>query len=135
MTPEVSVLIWLIVLIVIFLILRAYGIRAWSAFVFSAAVALIILMLIYPFRIVNGFYRASGLDGLIAFIGFVTAIIVIIYLIQKVFADRETPVMKAAVVVPGCGVAEVATARVVSAPAVVATPVVMSSPKVVATCV
>lgn len=133
MTPEASVLIWLIVFIIVLLILKAYGIRTWSAIVFALAVALIILMLVYPFRLVNGFYRAQGLDGLVAFIGFITAILIIIYIVQKVFSDRDPLAAWGATKVETVNV--VTTSTTATAPMLAtAVPVISTTRPIPATC-
>ena len=89
MNPETAILIWLVVFVLLFVILWFYGIRTWSALVFSLFIALIILLLLFPFRVINGFYRYQTNDNLVAFIFVITVILVTIYIVQRVFSDRK----------------------------------------------
>ena len=89
MNPESAILIWLVVFVLLFVILWFYGIRTWSALVFSLFIALIILLLLFPFRVINGFYRYQTNDNLVAFIFVITVILVTIYIVQRVFSDRK----------------------------------------------
>ena len=89
MGQEFAFLLWLLVLIVLFFILRSYGITWWSSLVFSLLVALIVLMFVYPFDVQNGQYVMHPPDKLLGLICLITIIIVIVYIIQRVFTDRE----------------------------------------------
>ena len=91
MGQEFAFLLWLLILIVLFFILRSYNITWWSSLVFSLVVAWIILCLVYPFQIQNGVYISHPTDKLVALISIVTIVILIIYIIQRVFTDREDP--------------------------------------------
>jgi uncharacterized membrane protein len=89
MSCEFAFLLWLLVLVVLFFILRNYGITWWSSLVFGLIIAWIVLVLVYPFDISGGRYNMHYGDGLVGLITLVTVIIVIVYLIQQVFTDRD----------------------------------------------
>lgn len=103
MSQEFSFLVWFLVLVVVYIMLKYNNINAWSSLVFA-------LLISYIFLIVcNGCghgdhkdrkeedcdekNRHCGLDfnmGFFAFISIVTFVIIIIYIFQKVFADKYT---------------------------------------------
>ena len=85
-----ALVIWLIIFIILIVILRAIRIRWFSNIVFSALVAAFILPWIFPLRFTpRGKYIHKSEDWLLGLILFSTAILVIIYIIWKVFTDRE----------------------------------------------
>lgn len=97
---EFALLLWIIILVAVFFILKAYRITWWSSLVFSLLVSWIVLCLVYPFSSCGHFgcrgehcnNDSNGWktgDALFLFVGLITIIIVIIYLIQRVFRDRE----------------------------------------------
>ncbi len=110
---EFALLLWIIILVSVFFILKAYRITWWSSLVFALFVSWILLSLSYPFHSCLQFDRrqmtisypeecddedcdrhgkhkeSKNIDGIFFLISFVTIIIVIVYLIQKVFRDRE----------------------------------------------
>ena len=89
MGQEFAFLLWLLVLVVIFFILKSYRVTWWSSLVFALLVAWIVLAFIYPFHVQNGVYMAQSADKLLGLISIVTIVILIIYIIQRVFTDRE----------------------------------------------
>lgn len=84
-----ALIIWLIVLIILIVILRACRIGWFSAIVFSAIVAAFVLCFVFPLDIKNSRYRHKSEDSIFGLIWLVTAILVIIYIIWKVFTDRD----------------------------------------------
>ncbi len=84
----VAFFIWLIVLIIIIWILRAIGIAWFSTIVFSFIVATFILTLFFPLQFVDGRYMHKSEDAIFGLIHLITWILVIIYIIWKVFSDR-----------------------------------------------
>ena len=89
MGSEFAFLLWLLVLVVLFFILRSYGITWWSSLVFALIISWVVLVLVYPFEVVNGQYVMQAADKLVALITLITVIIVIVYIIQQVFTDRD----------------------------------------------
>lgn len=109
---EFAILLWVIILVIVFFILKAYRITWWSSLVFAMLVSWIVLCLTYPFNSCCMFGRNGSEEcdddecdrhgkhkgsnskisndaGLFCLISSVTIIIVIVYLIQRVFRDRE----------------------------------------------
>lgn len=119
---EFAILLWIIILVIVFFILKTYRITWWSSLVFSMLVSWIVLCLAYPFSACPKFNRSdkrsnnhsnkyssecsdddcdrhrnhmtftnniTNEDGLFYLISLVTIVIVIVYLIQRVFRDRE----------------------------------------------
>jgi len=117
MSVEFAILLWIIVLVIVFFILKTYRITWWSSLVFAMLVSWIILCLAYPFSTCPKFNRnnhsnkyssecrdddfdrhdkhresehnITNDDELFLLISLVTILIVIVYLIQRVFRDRE----------------------------------------------
>ena len=115
MSVEFAFLLWVIILVIIFFILKAYRITWWSSLVFALIVSWIVLCLVYPMsRCGNKDKRHSSYDGytdyesdydcddhhddkhewrsedaLFCLITLVTVVIVLVYIIQRVFRDRE----------------------------------------------
>lgn len=87
-SPVAAYIIWLVILIILIIILRAVGIRWFSTIVFSLVVAWVVLAIIYPVKFENGIYCYNSYDCLYGFITLVTVILLVIYLIWKVFTDR-----------------------------------------------
>lgn len=87
-SPVAAYIVWLVILIILIIILRAVGIRWFSTIVFSLVVAWIVLAIIYPVKFENGIYCYNSYDCLYGFITLVTVILLVIYLIWKVFTDR-----------------------------------------------
>ena len=87
-----SYIVWLIVFIIVLLILRAFRIQWFSAIVFSLLLAWLVLVLIFPIEqsMSDGSYMHDPANNLLGIIGIVTWILAIIYVIVKVFSDRET---------------------------------------------
>ena len=85
----VAVCIWIVVLIILIIILRAIGIRWFSTIVFSALVAAVVLCFIFPLRFSHGKYHHKSEDGIFGLILVITWILVIIYIIWKVFTDYD----------------------------------------------
>lgn len=85
----VAYFIWIIVFLILLWLLRAIGIKWFSTVVFSLIVATFILSLFYPLNIVDGKYVYKSEDALFALIHLITWVLVIIYVIWKVFSDRE----------------------------------------------
>lgn len=83
-------IIWLIVLIVIIWILRAIGIRWFSACIFGLLIAACVLCFIFPLRVVRGKYIFKSEDSLFGIIILITLILLIIYIIWKVFTDYDS---------------------------------------------
>ena len=81
--------IWLIVLIVLIWVLRAAGIRWFSAVGFSLLIAAIVLCMVFPCHFEFGRFDFSHQkNALFAFILFITFIIVVVWIFYKVFTDR-----------------------------------------------
>jgi len=89
--PWAAYLIWFIVLIILIWILRAFGIRWFSAVVFSLVVSWIVLTCIYPYHIRDGKYQYCSSDVLLGLITVFTVILLIVWFIWKVFTDRDCP--------------------------------------------
>jgi len=89
LSPWAAYLIWFIVLIILIWILRAFGIRWFSAVVFSLVVSWIVLACIYPYQIRDGKYQYCSSDVLLGLITVFTVILVIVWFIWKVFTDRD----------------------------------------------
>ena len=85
----VAFFIWLVILLIIIWLLRSIGIRWFSTIVFSFIVATFILTLFFPLRFHEGKYIHKSEDALFGLIHLVTWILVIIYIIWKVFSDRD----------------------------------------------
>ena len=88
LSPWAAYLIWFIVLIVFIGILRAYGIRWFSAVIFSLIISWIILACVYPFDKTDCEYNYHSNDAFFGFITTLTVILLIIWVIWKVFTDR-----------------------------------------------
>ena len=88
-SPWGAYIIWFIILIVLIWILRAFGIKWFSAVVFSLVVAAIVLTCIYPFQFRKGKYEYCSSDALYCLIMLFTIILLIIWFIWKVFTDRD----------------------------------------------
>lgn len=88
-SPLAAFIIWFIVLIVLIGILRCFKIRWFSAIGFSAVVAAIVLSAIYPFQTHNGKYEYCNTDALYGIIICFTVILIVIWIIWKVFTDIE----------------------------------------------
>lgn len=116
---EFCFVLWIIILVVVFFIVRSFGVRWWSSLVFALVVAWILLVVLFPMdHVFNlfGIFHGKDRDGhhdrdcdrddcddrdcgrhekdcsggwLFCFITLLTVVIVIVYLIQRVFRDRE----------------------------------------------
>lgn len=97
MSAEFALLLWLLVVVILFFIVRSLRITWWSSFVFAIFIGWIVLMFAFPWGSgfsVNGASLAfdgayTGAYALMALISLVSIIILIVYLFQKVFTDRE----------------------------------------------
>ena len=90
MHQEFALLIWLLVLVILFFILRSYCIRWWSAFVFALFIAWIVLVAVYaPSGYRNGGWNRCNSDWFVGLISLVTFVIILVYVGQRVFHDRN----------------------------------------------
>ena len=85
----VAYFIWLIIFIVLIWLLRAIGIRWFATIVFSLLISAIILTLIYPLQFINGKYIRKSEDTFFHIIQTVKIVLIIIYIVWKIFTDRE----------------------------------------------
>nr|QBK90724.1 MAG: uncharacterized protein LCPAC201_00250 [Pithovirus LCPAC201] len=85
----VALCIWVVVFIILLIILRAIHIRWFSNIVFSALVAAFVLCFIFPLRFSHGKYIHKSEDAIFGLIIVITWILVIIYIIWKVFTDYD----------------------------------------------
>ncbi len=85
----VALCIWIVVLIILIVILRAIGIRWFSTIVFSSIVAAFVLCFIFPLRFSHGKYIHKSEDGIFGLILVITWILLIVYIIWKVFTDYD----------------------------------------------
>lgn len=82
-----SLLIWLAAAIIVFILARRYGIRAWSAFALAILVAAIFLGIFRPANTVAWGANQAGLSGLYWLIMFLTPLLLIIYIVSKAVTD------------------------------------------------
>jgi hypothetical protein len=88
-SATVAFFIWLIVLIIVVAILRAIGIRWFSAIVFGLLVAAVVYCAFSPLRFEHGKYIHKAEDNIFGLIMIITFILVVIYIIYKVFTDYD----------------------------------------------
>lgn len=111
---EFAFVLWIIIVVVVFFIVRSYGVHWWSAIVFALLTAWVLLAVLFPwdnifdlFRKDDDHHRECDRDEcdhrdcgrrkkdctgawLFCFIGLLTVVVVVVYLIQRVFRDRDT---------------------------------------------
>ena len=85
----VALCIWIVVLIILIVILRAIKIRWFSTIVFSSIVAAFVLCFIFPPKFSHGKYTHKSEDGVFGLILVITWILLIVYVIWKVFTDYD----------------------------------------------
>lgn len=85
----VAFVIWLVVLIILIWVLRAIGIRWFSAVGASLLFATLILCCVYPCEWNDGVMVLGTKDSLFGFIVFITIVVIIIWILYKVFTDRD----------------------------------------------
>lgn len=85
----ISLILYVVVVILTFLLARSAGIRVWSAIILALIVGQIILALIKPFGTIEGFLTGNTLSSLYVLIMAITPILVIIYVFTKALTDRE----------------------------------------------
>ncbi len=85
----VALCIWVVVFIILLIILRAIGIRWFSTIVFSSIVAAFVLCFIFPLKFSHGKYMHKSEDGIFGLIIVITWILLIVYIIWKVFTDYD----------------------------------------------
>ncbi len=91
-SPEFAFLLWILVLIVFFFIVRSFCIKWWPSLVFAFLLAWIVLIAVFPWGLLTRWSTGTAGcygEGLFAVITIVTIVILIIYIIQRVFTDRE----------------------------------------------
>src|SRR5665811_296058 len=102
MGAEWSFLLWIIVLVVVFFILRNFGIGWWPALVGALIIAWFFLAFAFPWveGCPDGDHGGNGVLGRfrlnvdsraagVGVIGLITIILVLIYLFQQIFKDRD----------------------------------------------
>jgi len=102
MRSDFAFLVWFLILIVVYIILKYNNVNSWSAFIFALLVAYIFL--IVCMQDTERCHRDNECDenykhkdknmfcldiGFFAFISLLTFVLIIIYIFQKVFADRQ----------------------------------------------
>lgn len=104
MNSEFAFLVWFLVLIVVYIILKYNHVNSWSSFIFAVLISYIFLVVCREDP--NKCHKDCEDDdekrcgekkndlfcfnkGFFAFISIVTFILIIIYIFQRVFADRH----------------------------------------------
>lgn len=84
--PEFVFILWLLILVVIFFILRSKKVNWWSALALSILIALIVLITAYPYNIPKmiGSRIVNSADQLLGLIIVVSILIIIVYIIDRI---------------------------------------------------
>ena len=92
MDPLIALIIYLIAVLITFFLAKNAGIQTWSAFILALVVGAILLAILAPFSIADTFaagpVQAVSSTLLYLFVGVITTILILIYVIQKALQDR-----------------------------------------------
>ena len=93
MDPLIALIIYLIAVLITFFLAKNAGIQTWSAFILALVVGAILLAILAPFSIADTFVASGAVQAasstlLYLFVGVITTILILIYVIQKALQDR-----------------------------------------------
>ena len=89
MDLNTALFVFLLITILVFLVARMIRIRFFSALILALLVGYLTLITIRPWQTVEGFVEGNFNALIYLFISVIVPILVIIYVITKVFQDRE----------------------------------------------
>ena len=84
-----SLLIFLLIAVLVFIVARCFGIRIFSSIVLALLVSYFILMTIQPWASVEGLTEGNLSTLLYLLISVIIPIVVLIYVVTRIFSDRE----------------------------------------------
>lgn len=88
MDPRLALVIFFVVLIILWFLIRAYNIRPFSAFVLALLISIILLGFLYDPRLAYA-NRNEGAAQLYGIVMFLAAIIFFLYIIFMAINDKE----------------------------------------------
>ena len=86
-----SLILWLIVVIIVYLIAKNYHIQTFSAIVLALLIGAIVLGIIKPITTVDMLLNMAGLNSIYYLIMAGTSLILLIYVVWKAVTDISTP--------------------------------------------